>query len=247
MNGRMIKRHTKLSIFLHWFNAASWIFLLATGIGLIKNPDLQPVGMWWSNLMWTIFGSGENLLLAHVIGGMLWAGVFLIYTIVGIKQVALFLREIFSYSPVRDFMWLVKKGVQMTLGTRALKKFGEVLEKRGASPEIAVPRIPDQGFYNVGQKMFAVPSVLGGVVIVITGIIMALSNVYFTNTAIVRWAILIHFITVGLVFAGLLIHIYMAAIAAGERPAFISMFTGSVPEDYAKHHHRLWYEKVKEN
>ena len=143
-------------------------------------------------------------------------------------------------------MWLVKKGIQMTLGSRALKKFGGILEKRGASPEIAEPRIPDQGFYNVGQKLFAVPSVLGGIVIAVSGIIMALSNVYFTNTAIVRWAILIHFITVGLVFAGLLIHIYMASIAAGERPAFISMFTGSVPEDYARHHHRLWYEEVKE-
>jgi len=246
MNSRMIKRHSKLSIFLHWFNAASWMFLLATGIGLIKNPDLQPVGMWWTNLMWGLFGSGENLLVAHVIGGIIWAGVFLIYAIFGIKQVSQFLKEIFSYSPIRDFMWLVKKGIQMTLGSRALKKFGGILEKRGASPEIAEPRIPDQGFYNVGQKLFAVPSVLGGIVIAVSGIIMALSNVYFTNTAIVRWAILIHFITVGLVFAGLLIHIYMASIAAGERPAFISMFTGSVPEDYARHHHRLWYEEVKE-
>jgi formate dehydrogenase subunit gamma len=243
----MIKRHTKLSIFLHWFNAASWMFLLATGIGLINNPDLQPVGMWWTNLMWGLFGSGENLLRAHVIGGIMWTGVFLIYAIFGIKQVGLFLKEIFSYSPVRDFMWLVKKGIQMTLGTRALKSLGKMLEKRGANPEIAAPRIPDQGFYNVGQKMFAVPSVLGGVVIAVTGIIMALSNVYFTNTAVVRWAILIHFVTAGLVFAGLLIHIYMASIAAGERPAFISMFTGNVPEEYAKHHHRLWYEEVKES
>jgi len=24
------------------------------------------------------------------------------------------------------------------------------------------------------------------------------------------------------------------------------MFTGNVPEDYARHHHRLWYEEVKE-
>jgi formate dehydrogenase subunit gamma len=243
----MIKRHTSLSIYLHWFNAASWVFLLATGIGLIKNPDLQPIGMWWANLMWAIFGSGENLLMAHVIGGLIWAGVFLIYSIFGIKQVVQFLREIFSYSPVRDVMWLVKKGIQMTLGNRALNKFGEMLAKRGANSEIADPRIPDQGFYNVGQKLFAVPSVLGGVIIAVTGIIMALSNVYFTNTSIVRWAILIHFVTVGLVFAGLLVHIYMASIAAGERPAFISMFTGSVPEDYAKHHHRLWYEEIKES
>lgn len=241
----MIKRHTKLSIFLHWFNAVSWMFLLATGIGLINNPDLQPVGMWWPNLMGVLFGSGENLLQAHVIGGIIWSGVFLIYASFRIKQVGQFLKEIFSYSPVRDFMWLVKKGIQMTLGTRALESLAQVLEKRGARPEIAAPRIPDQGFYNVGQKLFAVPSVLGGVVIAVTGFIMALSNVYFTNTAIVRWAILVHFVTVGLVFAGLLIHIYMASIAAGERPAFISMFTGNVPEDYAKHHHRLWYEEIK--
>jgi formate dehydrogenase subunit gamma len=234
MNGRMIKRHSKLSIFLHWFNAAGWMFLLATGIGLIKNPDLQPLGMWWTHLMWGLFGSGENLLTAHVIGGIVWAGVFLIYAIFGIKQVSRFLKEIFSYSPIRDVMWLVKKGIKMTLGSRALEKLGGVLEKRGAGPEIAEPRIPDQGFYNVGQKLFAVPSVLGGIVIAVSGII-------------IRWAILIHFITVGLVFAGLLIHIYMASIAAGERPAFISMFTGSVPEDYARHHHRLWYEEVKEN
>jgi formate dehydrogenase subunit gamma len=50
----------------------------------------------------------------------------------------------------------------------------------------------------------------------------------------------------GVVFAGLLIHIYMAAIAAGELPALISMFTGTVPEKYAEHHHKLWYERVKE-
>ena len=246
MKSRMLKRHSKLSIFLHWFNAVSWMFLLATGIGLIKNSDLQPVGMWWTNLMRGLFGSGENLLMAHVIGGIVWAGVFLIYAIVGIKEVSQFFREIFSYSPIRDFMWLVKKGIQMTLGIRVLEKLSAVLEKRGVDPEIAAPRIPDQGFYNVGQKLFAVPSVLGGIVIAVSGIIMALSNVYFTNTGIVRWAILIHFVTVGLVFAGLLIHIYMASIAVGERPAFISMFTGSVPEDYAKHHHRLWYEEVTE-
>ena len=100
MNSKMIKRHTKLSIFLHWFNAACWFFLLATGIGLINNPDLQPVGMWWTNMMWAIFGSGENLLLAHVICGCTWAGVFLLYGVFGIKYVIAFFKEIFSTSPV---------------------------------------------------------------------------------------------------------------------------------------------------
>jgi formate dehydrogenase subunit gamma len=168
-----------------------------------------------------------------------------LYGIFGIKQVIRFFREIFSYAPVRDFMWLVKKGVQMTLGPRALESLGAILEKRGAKPHVSEPKVPDQGFYNVGQKLFAVPSVMGGIIIGLTGIIMMLSTIYLNNTALVRWSILMHFVTVGIVFAGLLIHIYMASIASGERPAFLSMFTGKVPEQYARHHHRLWYEEVR--
>lgn len=63
---------------------------------------------------------------------------------------------------------------------------------------------------------------------------------------VVQWSILIHFVTVGIVFAGLLIHIYMASIAAGELPVLISMFTGTVPEEYAKHHHKFWYDEIRD-
>ena len=106
------------------------------------------------------------------------------------------------------------------------------------------PEIPDQGFYNVGQKLFAIPALFGGMIIAVTGWIMTFSKQDLTGVDTVQWSILIHFITVGLVFAGLLIHIYMAAIAKGEWPAFISMFTGKVPADYAEHHHKFWFEEV---
>ncbi len=107
--------------------------------------------------------------------------------------------------------------------------------------------IPPQGFYNMGQKSFAQAALLGGLVIAATGVIMILSQVTFgeEETMLVSWAIMLHYLFVGLVFAGLIIHVYMAAIAREERPGFWSMFTGSVPEDYARHHHALWYEKEK--
>ena len=234
MGNRQIKRHDGINIFIHWFNALCWLFLLATGLGLIKNDNLQILGGWWAELMRSIFGSGETLLVAHEIVGLVWAGVFLVYGIFGARKYVIpFLKDIFTFSPSRDILWLVKKGIQMTMGYRVLEKLG------------FQPKIPDQGFYNTGQKLFAVPSVLGGIVIGITGIIMMLSDVWINNTTIVQWAILIHFVTVMLVLAGLLIHIYMASIASGERPALLSMFTGTVPEDYAKHHHKLWYDEVR--
>jgi len=89
--------------------------------------------------------------------------------------------------------------------------------------------------------------IAGAVVIVITGVIMLMSKVYLgpAEIPLVQWSITIHYIGAAMVFGILLIHIYMAAISREERPAFISMFTGEVPEDYARHHHKLWYEKVE--
>lgn len=229
-----IKRHDRINIIIHWFNALCWIFLLITGLGLIKNDDLQILGGWWAKLMYNIFGSGEALLSAHVIVGLIWSGGFLLYGILTLKKhVIPFIREILTISPYNDIMWLIKKGIQMTMGVKVLKKLG------------FNPQLPDQGFYNLGQKLFAIPSLFGGIVLSITGYIMALSSIWMTNTSIVQWAILIHFLAAILVLAGLFIHVYMTVIAAGERPAFISMFTGKVPEDYAEHHHKLWYDKVK--
>jgi formate dehydrogenase subunit gamma len=234
MGSTVIKRHTKISIFIHWFNAVCWFFLLATGLGLIKNEKLDPIGGWWPDLMRGLFGNGETLLLAHVICGLIWVVVFLVYGILRAKKdVIPFMREIFSYSPSNDLLWLIKKPIQMTMGYKMLEKLG------------FEPRIPDQGFYNVGQKLLAIPTVFGGVVIAATGIIMYASKFFIIDKMVVQWSILIHFVAVGAVFAGLLIHIFMGSIASGELPALISMFTGTVPEDYAKHHHKLWYDQVE--
>ncbi|MGD9971773.1 MAG: cytochrome b/b6 domain-containing protein [Desulfatirhabdiaceae bacterium] len=237
MAHQTIHRHTRLSIFMHWFNAVCWFFLLLTGLGLIRNDALQVFPAWplW---MRSVFGSPENLLLSHETVGIIWAGGFLIYGILLFRQEVIpFIREILTVEIPRDSLWLITKGIQMTLGYRALEK---IAEKFGFDP-----RIPDQGFYNVGQKLFAIPSILGGVVIALTGFVMILSQYRPVAAELVQWSIVIHFITVGLVFAGLLIHIFMAAIAKGEQPALISMFTGTVPEDYAHHHHKLWLDEIR--
>ena len=184
--------------------------------------------------MRSIFGSGEKLLSAHIFAGFIWSVGFILYGLFYFKKhVMPFAQEILTVSLHQDTMWLIKKGIFMTMGSRVLKKIWFDSE------------LPDQGFYNVGQKIFAIPSLFGGIIIAITGFIMTISDKWLTDTTIVQWAILIHFVTVLLVFAGLFIHVYMAGIAAGERPAFISMFTGKVPVAYAEHHHKLWYDKMK--
>lgn len=232
MSEQMIHRHTKLSIFMHWFNAFCWFALLLTGLGLISNDQLNPLGAWWPDLMRSVFGSAENLLAVHLYLGMTWAGAFLLYVLLKPRDSWLFLKEVFTVSPASDLAWLVKMNLKMTMGKKGLQRFG------------LTPDLPPQGFYNFGQKLFAQASVLGGIVIVATGMIMFFSTIFLDNPNPAAWSRMIHYLTVGLVLAGLLVHIYMAAISREEKPAFKSMFTGYVPEHYAKHHHSRWYEQV---
>ena len=218
---------------MHWFNTVCWGVLLATGLGLVDNPVLQPLGMWWVRSMHSAFGGGAQLLRVHIVCGAVWSIGFLLYGIIFLKSTTLvFVKEILTVSLKRDLLWLIKKPLTMTVGPKIMIRLG------------MTPEIPDQGFYNVGQKLFAIPALFGDMIIAVTGWIMTFSKQDLTGVETVQWSILIHFITVGLVFAGLLIHIYMAAIAKGELPALISMFTGKVPADYAEHHHRFWFEEV---
>lgn len=235
MKDKMMRRHTRIAIFMHWFNAVCWLILLATGLGLINNPALSPVGTWWPETLQSLFGGGGYLLYAHIFFGLLWAIVFIVYGLVKPRwHLLVFFKEIFAFSPKRDLQWLIRKGLGMTLGKSFMKKLK------------IEPKLPEQGFYNVGQKMFAIPATLGGIIIVVTGVIMALSRYIDISILLVQWSILLHFLTVGLVFAGLLIHIYMAAIVTEERPAFKSMFSGFVPEEFAKHHNYMWYQQQKD-
>ena len=232
-NKQMIRRHSAHAMIMHWFNTVCWGVLLATGLGLVDNPVLQPLGMWWVRFMHSVFGGGAQLLRVHIIWGAVWSIGFLLYGIIFLKSTTLvFVKEIVTVSLKRDLLWLIKKPLTMTVGPKIMRRLG------------MTPEIPDQGFYNVGQKFFAIPALFGGMIIAVTGWIMTFSKQDLTGVDTVQWSVLIHFITVGLVFAGLLIHIYMAAIAKGELPALISMFTGKVPADYAKHHHRFWFEEV---
>jgi formate dehydrogenase subunit gamma len=232
---RTHKRHDRSDIFIHWFNAACWLLLLLTGVGLIQNPAIDPLGSGYPEAMRSLAGGGAALLAIHEGIGVLWILGFVFYLIVNFKGARFFLAEVFSVSPARDMVWMLKKMVLMTLGPKALKAVG------------MDPSLPDQGYYNMGQKAFAQASVAGGVVIAVTGVIMLLSDRTFgaDSTGLIGWAVTLHFIAVGLVFAGLLVHIYMAAISPEERPGFRSMFTGVVPDGYAKHHHRLWWEKIR--
>ncbi len=219
---RRIKKHDTAVILLHWFNASIWLLELCTGGALLAGPGYRIAPDWWREFMVAVFGSPAMILKVHITAGVLWTSVLLVYGIFGFRKY--FLRTVTRYLiPDRDdFLW-VKNRLLLILGKKVT--------------------LPPQGAYNGGQKLYGIAVYLGGAAIIVSGFIMAY---HLVPSWLVRWAILLHFLAVGGVFAGLFIHVYMGAVLPEERPAFFSMFSGNVPELYAYRHHYKWWREHKE-
>ena len=223
MEQRHIKKHHIAIMLLHWFNALVWGLELMTGLALVSSPHFRAVPMWFLELVEGLFGPRANLLRAHLTIGLVWIVVFLAYGLFGGRTYLA--KEVLQKEIALDrddFQWLRIR----------------VLGILGRSKE----PLPPQGIYNAGQKLFALMVYAMLPLIMLTGLIMAF---HLFSTAVVGWAVLIHFVTVGVVVCGLIVHVYMGAVFPEETPAFFSMITGTVNELFAYSHHFKWWREVK--
>ena len=222
MEQRHIKKHHVAIILLHWFNAIVWFIELATGIALISSPVFSVAPQWYTEMLRSAFGA-SNLLRFHIVLGVVWITVFAVYGIFGYRNYLhheVLTREIGLDKD--DFQWLRIRTLHL------LNRSAESL--------------PPQGVYNAGQKLFALLVYAALPVIAVTGVIMGF---HLFTPAVISWAMLLHFVSVGMVVSGLMIHVYMGAVFPEERPAFFSMITGVVNELYAYKHHYKWWKEVK--
>ena len=155
----MIRRHSRSAIFMHWFNAICWIFLLFSGFALLVG-EMQPIGQWWIDLWHGAFG-GRGLLVAHLVVGSVWVIVYALYVLLfSRREVIPFLREVTTFYIKSDLVWCMKKGMWLVLGPKMTRKLG------------VDPTLPPQGFYNAGQRMVAVVAVIASIGLAVTGVVM---------------------------------------------------------------------------
>jgi uncharacterized protein len=222
LSQRQIKKHHVAVILLHWFNAITWSLELATGAALISSPYFRIAPQWYIKIVESFFGSRANMLHFHIALGLLWAAIFLIYGTFGFRT---YLRKEVVQQEIGldwdDVEWLFVRVSNILRGRK--------------------DPLPPQGSYNAGQKLFAVLVYMMIPVVMVTGIIMSF---HLISTTVVAWAVVIHFVAVGMVVSGLMIHVYMGAVFPEEKPAFFSMITGTVNELYAYRHHHKWWKEV---
>ena len=94
--------------------------------------------------------------------------------------------------------------------------------------------------FNAGQKMIYWIVVIGGAAVAITGYLL-MFPFYGTGVAGMQLSSTIHAIVGVLFVAAMLGHIYIGTL--GMEGAFEAMGTGTVDENWAKQHHRLWLEE----
>lgn len=223
MRERRIKKHDSAGVLLHWFNAVCWLLLVATGLATVSNPAYAIVPIEWTRLMRVVFGGTSGLIFWHAAVGLLWAGVLMVHIVFGWRSLTVpFLKNNF-WLDRDDVMWLV---------FRAQRILGKDV------------KLPPQGPFNAGQKIFGIIVTLGSIVILLSGLVLVFRP-YVPDTAWVAWALPVHLFAVGAVCTGLCIHIYMGGVFPEEKQAFFSIFTGEVNELYAYSHHRKWYTEVK--
>jgi formate dehydrogenase subunit gamma len=220
---RQIKKHHVAIMLLHWFNAFVWLFELVTGLALISSPLFSVVPHWYVSIVEGVFGSRASMLQFHIALGVTWILVFVVYGVFGVRT---YLSQEVLQKEIAldrdDWRWLV---------VRTLRILGRT-----------VAPLPPQGIYNAGQKLFALVIYAMLPVVMLTGVVMAF-RLY--SPAIVGWAVVLHFASVGVVLSGLMIHVYMGAVFPEEKPAFFSMITGNVHELFAYNHHFKWWREMK--
>lgn len=229
----LIPRHTLADRLIHWFNAACWLILFFTGMALLTDP--APLGEGYSNAVRSMAGGAGNLLCFHLILGAVWCVGFVLYILVERAGIPVFFQRISRFCR-EDVIWLLRKPFVMALGENRTRKLG------------INPELPDQDFYNMGQKLFGLVSVVGSLVLALTGLVLGLSALGYLPPAmsgLVQVCIAVHLVAAGLVFLGLMVHVYMAAVSPEEKPGLVSMFTGTVTGHYARSHHGLWVKELE--
>jgi formate dehydrogenase subunit gamma len=223
---KMYKKHNLANILTHWFNVAVWLLLLPTGVAIITSPMLGLSPTWLQEASRNVFGSTANLITFHYTIGLIWVFVLTFNILFGFRKYFVPFAASRMLLDKDDIEWMKIKPVQM---------LGFMQDKE----------LPPQDAYNAGQKLYGMLAVLGTIGIMLSGIVMTFNTVF--PPWMKQYAQPVHWVSVFSIVAGLIIHVYMAAVFPEEKEAFFSMFSGKVSAWYARAHHVKWYnEKLKE-
>ncbi|MCD8510402.1 MAG: cytochrome b/b6 domain-containing protein [Bacillus sp. (in: Bacteria)] len=105
--------------------------------------------------------------------------------------------------------------------------------------------MPKQDFYNAGEKLNSMISIITTLALIVTGFIMWFPGAF--SQGVIQWAMPIHAIAFGVAAAVIVAHIFLSIGHPNSKISIRGMIKGDVPVRYAKEHHEKWYDELVEN
>ncbi|WP_028116364.1 cytochrome b/b6 domain-containing protein [Ferrimonas senticii] len=207
-DNKMILKHPISSRVFHWFLLLSFLPLAATGLLLFFKP-LDQAGM---QLSYDI----------HMIAGAVMAIDAVAFFIFAFDRVVLFTYRVFAVSK-RDIGWM------MVAGGYPHKFFPGIFKTK--------PNVPEMNKYNTGQRIFGAAVIVGGSVLIISGLVLWLAP-HIAPAGAVYWLGQAHLVFGLLLTAFLPVHLFLAVYFWSDFKAMMSH--GKIPYEDAKHHSPLW-------
>lgn len=211
-----VKRHSGVVRFIHWSVAISTFLLIFSGLGQLPLYKRYMVDQ---------------------LPGLSWASNFYVTLLIHYVAAA----------------WLVFASI-MHVVYHALRKEFDLLPRRGDLKESWVVikamfgrgKEPPADKYLPEQRVAYVYIAFSLLLVIVTGFIKVLKN--FPSITLPypvwQWATNLHNVGTVLVILGVIAHLAAFALKP-NRPLILSMITGYVSEEYARHRHPLWYNRIK--
>lgn len=229
VSGKILVR-PKNVIYLHWFNAVCWLLLTPSDLGIISGEVIRIIPVGWSEFLQNLVGGNANLVLIHSVLGIIWSTVILLFTLLNWNSVVVpFLKNVLSLTP-KKIIGDIGFMVQAIVGLLTLSKTDKEL--------------PPSGRYNGAQRLLGTMLLACSITIAVTGLAMFFGPNISVAPEIFRWSLVLHALCVGVVWIGLVAHIYFSAIEESE--VLEGMKSGYLETGFIKHHNSKWYEELKQ-
>jgi cytochrome b subunit of formate dehydrogenase len=217
--GRRIKRYGFIVRLEHWMVAFSGIMLIFTGLGCLP-----------------LF---KRYYITEI-PGFQWTANFLY-----LDKIALYLCNIFRI--YGDISYLLSR-IETRFWTSAQERRLCCLLKMILASFGLAKEPPSDKWLSEKRWAYVVIGITT-LIVLFTGIIKVLKNlewIYF-GPKIESTIYLLHTILGGLFILLFFIHVFFVLAVKANWPLLKAMLTGYVDEDYVKHRHAIWYEKIKKN
>lgn len=170
--------------------------------------------------LYVLFGGPATARIIHRVAAVIFILCPIYMTIFDRKSMVHWLKNVFKWGK-RDLIYLKNFPFDM---------FGFKVKN------------PPQDFISGGEKLNSFMQIVTFFMFVGSGIVMWVPR-YFPQW-VIDWSYPMHNIAVGLSLMVVVGHIYLSSYNPSSKASLEGMVTGEVSEDYAKHHHGIWYDEI---